>query len=61
MARIRKVREHSAQLDLFDLTLYLKTAPCVPSLRTLVSEWRKNGYQGATPYYSNTPQLLVLR
>ena len=49
MVRIRKVREHNPQLDLFDLTLYLKTAPCVPALRTLVSEWRTNGYQGATP------------
>jgi len=49
MARSRKLKEHNAQLDLFDLTLYLKTAPCVPALRTLVAEWRSNGYQGATP------------
>src|SRR6266852_2913675 len=49
MARSRKLKEHNAQLDLFDLTLYLKTAPCVPALRTLVAEWRSNSYQGATP------------
>ena len=48
MARSRKVKEQNAQLDLFDLTLYLKTAPCVPALRKLVTEWRNNGYQGAT-------------
>ena len=33
MARSRKVREDVFNSDLFDLTLYLKTAPCVPSLR----------------------------
>ena len=48
MARSRKVKEQNAQLDLFDLTLYLKTAPCVPALRKLVTEWRTNGYEGAT-------------
>src|SRR5437588_3314059 len=49
MARIRKIKEESAQLGLFDLTLYLRTAPCVPALRKLVEEWRDKGYQGITP------------
>ena len=48
MARSRKTKENDLQLGLFDLTLYLRTAPCVPALRKLVSEWRDNGYQGIT-------------
>jgi len=48
MARSRKVREDNLQLDLFDLTQYLRTAPCVPALRKLVTEWRTNGYQEVT-------------
>jgi len=48
MARSRKTKENDLQLGLFDLTLYLRTAPCVPALRKLVSEWRENGYQGIT-------------
>src|SRR6266702_626270 len=49
MARIRKIKENEIQPGLFDLTLYLRTAPCVPALRKLVTEWRDNGYQGITP------------
>jgi len=48
MTRSRKTKENDLQLGLFDLTLYLRTAPCVPALRKLVSEWRDNGYQGIT-------------
>src|SRR5260221_6146795 len=48
MARSRKTQENDLQLGLFDLTLYLRTAPCVPALRKLVTEWRDNGYQGIT-------------
>lgn len=48
MSRSRKTQVHETQLDLFDLTLYLKTAPCVPALRQLVKEWRNTGYQGVT-------------
>ena len=48
MARTRKVKEDGFQLGLFDLTLYLKTAPCVPTLRKQVAEWKTNGYQGIT-------------
>jgi type III restriction enzyme len=48
MARSRKTKENDLQLGLFDLTLYLRTAPCVPALRKLVAEWRDNGYQGIT-------------
>ncbi len=48
MARSRKTTENDAQLGLFDLTLYLKTAPCVPALRKQVAEWKANGYQGVT-------------
>jgi type III restriction enzyme len=38
----------SAQLSLFEVEEYLKTAPCVPLLRQKVSEWRAAGYPGAT-------------
>ncbi len=43
------------QAGLFDLTQYLKTAPCVPALRRLVKEWRESDYQGST---STTRALL---
>ncbi|HEX6478366.1 MAG TPA: DEAD/DEAH box helicase family protein [Ktedonobacteraceae bacterium] len=55
MARSRRTKEPDTQLGLFDLTLYLKTAPCVPALRKLVGEWKDNGYPGAT---STTRTLL---
>ncbi len=48
MARKTKTAEQGTQLGLFDLTLYLKTAPCVPSLRKLVADWREGGYKGVT-------------
>src|SRR6266699_1198242 len=48
MARSRKTKEIDLQPGLFDLTLYLRTAPCVPALRKLVAEWRDGGYQGVT-------------
>ena len=48
MARSRKVREEGFQPDLFDLTQYLKTAPCVPSLRKLVKDWQDKSYPGIT-------------
>ena len=38
----------SAQLSLFEVEEYLKTAPCVPHLRQKVGEWRAAGYLGAT-------------
>src|SRR6266849_6866458 len=41
----KKVHEHSS---LFNLSPFLKTAPCVPLLRKLVTEWRASGYPGAT-------------
>src|SRR5450759_1155270 len=44
-SRTRKIKE---QAGLFDLSPFLRKAPCVPSLRKLVTEWRKNGYQGVT-------------
>jgi len=43
------------QSGLFDLSPFLRTAPCVPMLRKLVTAWRANGYQGAT---STTRTLL---
>src|SRR6266849_5713619 len=43
-----KAKTSDAQLGLFDLTQYLKTAPCVPALRKLVKEWRESDYQGST-------------
>src|SRR5260370_34015079 len=48
MARSRKTKENDIQLGLFDLTLYLRTAPCVPALRKLVAEGRNDGYLGVT-------------
>jgi type III restriction enzyme len=47
MAR-RKDTSADAQLALFDIQQYLKTAPCVPLLRQKVGEWRAAGYKGAT-------------
>ncbi len=49
MARTRKAKVDEPQPGLFDLTIYLKTAPCVPALRKLVAEWRDSNYQGSTP------------
>ena len=48
MSRRRTLRESDFQPGLFDLTLYLKTAACVPVLRKLVAEWREKGYAGST-------------
>lgn len=36
------------QLGLFDVSPFLKTAPCVLALRKLVAEWREDGYPGVT-------------
>ncbi len=36
------------QLGLFDVNIFLKTAPCVPILRDLTAKWRSNNYKGAT-------------
>ena len=33
-----------AQLSLFDVQEYLRTAPCVPALRQKVGAWREGGY-----------------
>src|SRR5712691_498284 len=55
MPRIRKTQASEMQADLFDLSPFLKTAPCVPALRKLVAEWRNGGYKGIT---STTRTLL---
>jgi type III restriction/modification enzyme restriction subunit len=55
MPRIRKTQANEMQADLFDLSPFLKTAPCVPALRKLVAEWRDGGYKGVT---STTRTLL---
>jgi type III restriction enzyme len=55
MSRRRILKETEFQPGLFDLTLYLKTAACVPALRKLVAEWREKGYPGST---STTRTLL---
>ncbi len=54
MPRVRKFTD-GTQPGLFDLSPFLKTAPCVPALRKLVAEWRENGYKGLT---STTRTLL---
>jgi len=48
MARGDRTKKIQEQSSLFDLSPFLKTAPCVPLLRKLVTEWRASGYQGAT-------------
>lgn len=48
MPRTAKSAASGAQLALFDVQEYLKTAPCVPLLRQKVAEWRGAGYKGAT-------------
>src|SRR5258706_5596253 len=55
MPRVRKAQASGIQPDLFDLSPFLKTAPCVPALRKLVAEWRDSGYKGIT---STTRTLL---
>jgi type III restriction enzyme len=54
MPRGRK-KTMETQLGLFDLSPFLKTAPCVPVLRKLVAEWRESRYPGVT---STTRTLL---
>lgn len=52
----RTARKSSdAQLGLFEVEQYLKTAPCVPALRQKVAEWRAAEYKGAT---DTTRELL---
>jgi type III restriction enzyme len=48
-----KKQEVSSQL--FDIQEYLRTAPCVPALRTAVKAWRTSGYKGVT---NTTRELL---
>lgn len=48
MARGSRTRKIKEQYGLFDLSPFLRTAPCVPALRKFVAEWRKNGYEGVT-------------
>src|SRR5713226_3700197 len=55
MARGDRTRKIKEQNSLFDLSPFLRTAPCVPMLRKLVAEWRTGGYQGAT----NTTRTLL--
>src|SRR5450755_2519620 len=55
MPRTRKTRASEMQPDLFDLSPFLKTAPCVPTLRKLVAEWREGGYKGIT----STTRILL--
>ena len=38
MPRIRKTQANEMQAGLFDLSPFLKTAPCVPALRKLVAD-----------------------
>lgn len=39
---------NTAQLPLLDVRDQLKTAPCVPAIRTAVETWRRNGYPSIT-------------
>src|SRR5450432_1637901 len=55
MPRARKNLIHETQPGLFDLSPFLKTAPCVPALRTLVAEWHDGGYKGIT----DTTRILL--
>jgi type III restriction enzyme len=42
----RKKQDSSDQLDLFEARV--STAPCVPSIRAKVKEWREAGYRDVT-------------
>lgn len=44
----RRGSDNGAQPGLWEVEQYLKTAPCVPTLRRKVGEWRDGGYTGAT-------------
>jgi type III restriction enzyme len=44
-----------AQQDLLDVTANLRTAPCVPALRSAVAAWRETGYPGIT----DTTRILL--
>lgn len=55
MPRVRKTQVSETQPELFDLSPFLKTAPCVPALRKLVAEWRDGGYKGIT----STTRILL--
>ena len=55
MPRTSKAKTADPQLDMFDLSLFLKTAPCVPALRKAVTEWRENDYRGCT----DTTRILL--
>ena len=48
MPRKTKTQADELQPGLFDLSLYLRTAVCVPALRKLVSDWKNEGYPGIT-------------
>ncbi len=48
MPRKTKTQADELQPGLFDLSLYLRTAACVPALRKLVSDWKNGGYPGIT-------------
>jgi len=51
----QKKETDSAQKDLLNVAVQLRTAPCVPALREAVKQWRDDGYKGAT----DTTRLLL--
>ena len=52
MPRVRKTQANEMQAGLFDLSPFLKTAPCVPALRKLV--WDTAQRIGYAKYFLST-------
>ncbi len=55
MARRKKTTVSDAQTDLLDVTVKLRSGPCVPALREAVKAWKAGGYKGIT----DTTRILL--
>jgi type III restriction enzyme len=53
----RKKETDSAQKDMLNVAVQLRTAPCVPALREAVKRWRDDGYKGAIEYTDSAMNL----
>jgi type III restriction enzyme len=51
-----KKSKNKHQIDAFNISETLKTAPCVPAIRRAVEQWREEGYKGVT---RTTSELLT--
>jgi type III restriction enzyme len=55
MPRRKKQPSSPTQVDLLDVTAWLRTGPCVPALREAVKAWKAGGYKGVT----DTTRILL--